>query len=718
MIGADMDAARAIIDDLSGFGDFETLGTDIAPLCTSLVGTIVDPHFPGAVVPTINSNGNLQIFVAASTMSAWRRLRPVLQAFAGPTLTSFDGLPEALPRGDPVASVIARSQPVSTAVMHLPSNPRSQLAALRAVVRARDTLSRAPDLQRSVPEPTSWLLARFQDCLNVGGRDAAFDVLGRLKGEFRLDSLNLKFLEVQLLATFGDWVSITDLSGFANLCVARRPPAITALLLEALYRVYLADPFEVGDTDETRTQFETVVRPLAQPMLSVPPPPTITTAGWRLYGMEAITAPSRSDIRTVLIGHLDALGWIADRLAPLVPDEEVTPAIESAPLDDAREALVQVDAVDSVDALASLLSALSKLSPEELAQLREAEPFRSTLHLIDEVADAGLPASWIEWFEKVRDPSFTSALDVARHGKDEWAIGPSASDPSVVQSLVAALNETQNNDFATERTTQALPYLVAWLQRDPEFPRVGMVSVYSNVLTLFALGSARGSATYQSSQVLVSALLAVGLDAKSYRALIADIEELSGDGFGVEMVYWALEIVEDFMRASAPVAEERLSFLHGILSRIAPIYGRLTALQRSAVIRLASELGWTFQSFVTAAEPEKSEDLANRVKGLRIAIYSLTESSSRQAKETIEELAPGAVVDCNADHAGTARLRALAENADLFVVTWLSAKHAATDFIREHRAGRPLVYAQGRGSSSILRAVEDYIRIQSPEVSH
>jgi hypothetical protein len=61
-------------------------------------------------------------------------------------------------------------------------------------------------------------------------------------------------------------------------------------------------------------------------------------------------------------------------------------------------------------------------------------------------------------------------------------------------------------------------------------------------------------------------------------------------------------------------------------------------------------------------------------------------------------------------YGGIVWLRALAENADLFVVTWLSAKHAATDFIREHRGGRPLLYAQGRGFSSILRAVEDHVR--------
>jgi hypothetical protein len=235
-----------------------------------------------------------------------------------------------------------------------------------------------------------------------------------------------------------------------------------------------------------------------------------------------------------------------------------------------------------------------------------------------------------------------------------------------------------------------------------------MVPVYASLLTLFALGSARGSGTYNSSQILVNALLTVGVDVKTYRALIADVEELAGDGFGVGMVYWMLEIVEDFMRASTPAADARENFLHGALSRIAPMYGRLTSLQRAAVAHLARELGWTLQSLGITAEPDSSREIASRMEGLRIAIYSLTESSSRQAKAAIEELAPTAVVDCNADHGGTARLRALAENADLFVMTWLSAKHAATDFIREHRGGRPLLYAQGRGVSSILRAVEDY----------
>ncbi|MGA8708774.1 MAG: hypothetical protein WB646_17525 [Steroidobacteraceae bacterium] len=136
-----------------------------------------------------------------------------------------------------------------------------------------------------------------------------------------------------------------------------------------------------------------------------------------------------------------------------------------------------------------------------------------------------------------------------------------------------------------------------------------MVAIYANLLTLFALGSARGSGTYESSQILVSAVLSVGLDVKACRALIADVEELAGEGFGLEMVYWVLEIIEDFMRASTPAAEAREIFLHGALSRMAPIYARLSSLQRTAVAHLACELGWTLQSFGITCEQDGPEDI-------------------------------------------------------------------------------------------------------------
>jgi len=712
MIGADLETARHALSRVAALEQFATLDPKIASLCVDLATTIIDPDFPGATVPSLDAAGALRILVAAPSMTAWRRLKPVLQAFAGPTLTSFEGTPEALDATDPVAGVIDQTKPAVTAMMRVPPDQRSQLSALRTLTRARDTLARAPNLQRVAPEPTSWLLAKFQDHLNVGRRVAASGVLARLRTELRLDSLNLEFLEVQLLATFGDWASIVDLPNLTSLCRARRTPTVTALLLEALYRVHLGAPFEASDSAEMRRRYEAHVRPLAQPMLAIPAPAKLSTQGWRVYGLEAWVAPSRSDIAESIADRRGELGWIADRLNFSAAADRPEPPM-AGPIDVARDALVRADATDSNGALTTVMAALARLTPDELAHLREAEPFRSTIQVAEQVADAMAPTSWAEWLDRTADPDFVAALDVARRGKDEWSIDLGAGDPIAVQSLVAALDRAQNDALASERTAQALPFLVAWLKRDPDFPRAALRPIYASLLTLFALSSARGASTYESSQILVGALLATGLDTKTYEALIADIGEIAGEGFGVGMIYWILEIVEEFVGTSAPDAQARDSFFHATLARIAPLYSRLSSLQRAAVGQLAHELGWTLPSTAAGHDAESVDDFADRMNGLRIAIYSLTEASSRQAKAAIEAIAPSAVVDINSDHGGTARLRSLAENVDVLVMTWLSAKHAATDFIRNHRGDRPLLYAQGKGVSSILRAIEDFLSASS-----
>src|SRR5690606_26378554 len=146
-------------------------------------------------------------------------------------------------------------------------------------------------------------------------------------------------------------------------------------------------------------------------------------------------------------------------------------------------------------------------------------PFRAALEAVDEQAVEQFPSSWIEWLARVQDLTFTMALETARFGKDEWAIGAAVADPVVVSQLVAGLDRALNDEISSERVSQALPYLTAWLNRDPEFPRPGMARIYSSVLTLFALGG-RSKTTYESSQILIHAVLQCGLDAAAYRSLI------------------------------------------------------------------------------------------------------------------------------------------------------------------------------------------------------
>lgn len=711
MIGKNLDAAQEILADLVALQPYAGANPDVAVLCADVARTVVTETFPGALVPVVSRTGAMQINVAASTQADWQRLRPVLLAFSGPTLTDFNGLPEAFATSDPVGARLMLAGTAVTAIMRLPMDDRSRSAALRAVLCARDTLGRAPELHRSPPVATDWLLARFQDYLNVGRRDAARGILERLRSELRLDALNIRFLEVQLLAAFEEWRAIAALPEFPSLCVVRRTPAITAILLEALYQTHIARFFDAARIVDTRAAFKDSVQSFVQSLLVAGAPPGVGAGGLRLIGLEAISDPGRLDLLGILSDREQELGWIADLLPAPAPATPLT-AMDASPIDTARETLLQAEAVDSIDLLAEVMAATARLSSDELALLRETMPFRAIVQATDELGTTAPPTSWIAWLHRAADPAFATALDIARRGKDEWEIGEWAGDPVAVRALVSALDKVQDEELAAERCTQALPYLVAWLQRDAEFPRAAMAPIYSRLLTLFALGSARGVTTYESSLVLVEALLVVGIDQKAYHDLIADIDEIAGDGFGVDMIYWVLEVVENFMSAPTSDALARETFLHRVLARITPINGRLTRLQRAAVTLLSSELGWSLPEKTTPAAEPVDDGLAGHLAGLRVAIHSLTESSCRQAKAALEDIAPGVTVEINSDHGGSGRLRALVENSDIFVITWLSAKHAATDFIREHRGGRILLYSQGKGFSSILRAIENHLSLR------
>nr|WP_155624531.1 protein DpdD [Burkholderia vietnamiensis] len=706
MITADSEVAQSIASHLRERSKGVTFPNGTEALCDQLLETVDSASFPGALVPELRTDGEL-VVIAIAEPASWRRLCPVLLAFAGPTLTSFDGLPAPDQAEVDLAAVIAAVGPHVTATIRLPSDPRGQQMALRALVRARDTLVRAPSLTRTAPEPTSWLLARFQDFLNVGRRDAATSILDQLRSELRLDALNLRFLQVQLLATFEEWREIFNLPGFTNLTLARRTPATTAILLEALYQNCLAPLFAAGDKEVLQKVYVEEVRPLAAPLLKTPLPASLRVGGWRIAGIEALLAPGRTDLRYAVADRYEQLGWLANHLAPVASIESSS---HQGAHDDARELLIATEATESVDLMAAALAALTRLNEKQRAELAQAEPFRSALRGLQHEADnASVPTSWATWLARTSDPTFTNALVFARLGAEEWVVAEDVDDPASVSSFLDELNYAQNNPLAAERTAQALPYLVAALRRDALFPNPGMTPIYSGILTLLALGSARGASTFDSSLTLVDALLTVGVSAADYRELAADVDEIAGEGFGARMVYWALEIIEVFMRSPAPDSAARDRLVHSVLARLVPIHARLSSLQQATLHNLSEEFGWTL-GVPPARQGARNDELTVRMRGKTIAIYSLVENASRQAKAALQTIASDIDVQCNADPVGSSQLRALATNSDLFVVAWAAAKHAATDFIRTHRSGRPMVYADGKGVSSLLRAVEDYFR--------
>ena len=321
-----------------------------------------------------------------------------------------------------------------------------------------------------------------------------------------------------------------------------------------------------------------------------------------------------------------------------------------------------------------------------------------------------LPANWLEWLQHIARPDFTAALEIAERGLEEW---PSAkalgTAPEAVQQFAEALIAVPDG-VPQQRLALALPLLVEWVQTDPRYPNPLLVPVYDSLLTILALNPARSEVELQATYLLLDALLACGLNPNSYRDLLDTALELARSGGSVRTLDWLLDTVELSVIHPCAGAAVRENFWAAVLAVLQPLMPQLQAGQKYLLRNLAQVLGWQDFAAEPALQAETQEKPFAKLAGLSVAIYTLTEKAGKHAAELLKQLVPNIRVELNHDHVGTDKLKALAENADIFVVATQSAKHAATGFINLHRPkDKPVLFPAGKGASSIVRVVGEFV---------
>lgn len=179
-----------------------------------------------------------------------------------------------------------------------------------------------------------------------------------------------------------------------------------------------------------------------------------------------------------------------------------------------------------------------------------------------------------------------------------------------------------------------------------------------------------------------------------------------------QYVDWLIDVAELTTLYGCPNLTSRTNLLIQIIATISHLASRLSTAQLSILNDLATMLGApdAFAALKETAPEAPPSDLAESLRGFHVAIYTLTESVGQRVAHTLTNLYPGIQVDLSHDKGSNPRLVELARNADLFVIAWRSAKHAATDAIRQKRpSDRPTIYAPGKGSSSILAEIENHL---------
>ncbi|SEH06424.1 hypothetical protein [Candidatus Venteria ishoeyi] len=473
---------------LSGF---DTMQSDwqYKQVFTELLDTLQNDTFPGAVLPRLQGE-QLYFYAVAPTPQNWRQLRPLLLAYAGPTVTDFDSLPRALNPHDPLEQYLDKclQTPDFHLIIKFSATPATQKLALGALSRLRQNLSHAEIPQWVKPEPTSLLLQQFRLALLNTDRTTAASLLQRMHQEYRLDALNLRFLQVQLHAEFHEWHALREAEFFNALCHTRRPDAVSRALLTAFYYTELADLEDAPPA--CLKHFQTHVRPHTGTLLHTLPVNS-TEPVCKLFALEkeVITAETQSSQRKNKLkfaknteGSQQEAHLKIFSLRPPCFCGEFQSLLEKPPtLETAKAVLLTANELNTLESRCDCVAYIRRLPATDFETLLKPAWLRELWYSFD---SKHLPANWLEWLQHIEYPDFTAALDVAERGREEW---PSAkalgTTPEAVQQFTDILIAVPDG-IPQQRLALALPLLVEWVQNDPGYPNPLLVPVYDSLLKL------------------------------------------------------------------------------------------------------------------------------------------------------------------------------------------------------------------------------------------
>jgi hypothetical protein len=665
-----------------------------------------------------------------------------LTAFIGPSYTTFRGQIADLDPRDPIDKAVLDFSG-GRAFKFRGHDPAE---IWRSLERMRGIWERRGARQKEIPAPVGRVLRDFHMAIHAADRPGAEELLIRLKEQYHLNGVNVLYLRVQLLEAFFAWEELLSLPEIAELLRLRRPAPVTEALLRAVYQQYLAEFEPSGDPAGAADRFRRDISPRYGGLLAVSAGMHSVEAA-KCFMLSALTeAPPDFSLRDSILAREDLpeadLQYLRN-LARLLPREAAksregeplalaTKAVEACDFDgafsyaqDAPQSLgrarllcecaVELRTLAVKSAAINAVNGLSENDRSAFFGRRMNQQLFENL-IAEQAAQAeAIPTDCCGWLEYLdQHNGRNGSREIARAGATEWTVGDFLSNPGAVERFINQLEGARSQE-AESALRDCLPHIISFLAKDPAWPNPMLKDVYRALLELLVYSTEGGRADLAVLNELIEAVLAVGTSPAEYRELLSFAGEVWNRFASPATLDWAADALDLLIASPCPEVELRKSFLQAILDRAASFAGHATADQRELLLLAASDIG----ARDLARSYFSPEDMAAAVEGdvfaaldgMSVAVYTLTVRAAKQFRQVIEARAPGAKVSLINDLDGSKRLEQHARQADLFILTTASAKHAATNCVRAARpADKPLLIPAGKGAASMLAVVRKHLQ--------
>lgn len=691
-------------------------------------------------------HGELTWYALAQTEQQAEALREELTAFIGPSYSDLGAQPGLLDMSDPIDRLVHQAAEGHAAKFHVwPAGDVEQRQRVRVALEIlRVVWYRRPERIREVARPTGRLLRDFEFALQLQDEEAAARLLDELQAAGRLDAANLQFLRIRQLAAFHRWDELLDDPKLPTVLRMRRPLGVTRDLVRAVFQRELASYEADSDVEGAITHFRERLLPAYEPLYRSRAGSLTRESAVSFMLLAAATTPPRAELRDDLLEEAHAHGLVTaflEEVAARVGGSRVTPL---PTLEEAQQVLAQQGTLDEAFALAVqaqpsvnraqvLLTLALELGTIDAAgiafdavrTLDEAQRgflawklYASAWSQITGLLGGGAaPSEWADWVRRLNDRgAWPEAVEVATRAADEWDVRDYERDPRLVEALCEELTRDRDEN-AQALLVDSLPLLTGFFL-PPTGPSGRFRGIYEHLLDLLFLQDRYSDQELDITLDLVDAILQIGATANDYRLLTGELHGVWQTVRSIAKLDWALDMLQLLAWAPCP-DESRRAWLFSIMAADFARWRHRLPRYRLVLLReVARDMGIEESVQLPEDVPETTGESSigelELLNGMSVALYTLTEQVARRVATVIRDAAPDCTVSTSADHVGTDRLRQLSEHADIFVVAARSAKHAATEFIAQHRPkAKPILWSSGKGVTSMLRALEAHLNQES-----
>jgi hypothetical protein len=706
----------------------------------NLAALAKDPPSPVTIPFVASSHGS-----AATTYFAIARsdqdasdLRRLLGSFVGPSYTNFDGRP-AQPQNnyEPILEAAVHFAGSAERVFRFDVTPSSSEA--KTYVR-QQTLSLMrfivdrPPQQLMHNKPVGRLLSEFASALQDQDEQRARNLRSQLERSGQISGTNPLFLHVRFLGAFHKWSELRALPRFNELLKVKRPSIVSDVLAELALREQSEEFLEANRKD----QMEVFTLQIYSEFESLVPSFGRIRSPWGALYYVLSQLRSGSPIAKLRdrFTNTEWIDWqplarlieqqqLPSELEVAVSPESVLEAFHTGRFDDVIEALTKLPPREEL--LPILIQTaqitLSRTSFQVLDSYRktfgddaiERENARSTNLTEQEFTEKPrVPIGHASWPARIRSVLETNPEQLTPLVQEEIPVPDLVNDVDAMREIREALSNGINDSNAQYVIEAALALLSRLDQIAGDARTAELRELREMVILFWLLHEHSGSGLLQRVEGVIDqleVLLQSGVAPQDFQQFANDFHE-RWDAFTSHTAFGTTMRLLEVLVASQPTESyEATAFAQSSFARLhSENLRHIDPVDLQVADSLARELGLELP--VTIAENGGAPLSTAQETPLSVGIYSLSEAALRTAREIILSLHPDWTVQTRSDKVSSSELVNLTKTADLMLVVTGRAKHAATDAIRAAGNRDAIRYVSGNGSSSIVRALQEYLEEQ------